>query len=144
MEQYHMVLQRLVAFVISRGRALLIGFVSIALVLIGLGQTASANPNPGIDPLRSPIPKPPIIVRVNCTRHANPTCVPIAISTVRAKITSHFYIDGVERGRANRLYVRVCTAYKLSKGYHSVRVFATDSRGNQADTGAVERAIRCN
>ena len=121
----------------------LIAVVVVLAAAFGLSQTASADPNAlAINPLRSPI-KRAIIVKVNCSSNAMPICVPVALSTIRAKVTSHFYIDGQARGPANRIYRNVCSKYSLSAGYHSVRVSATDSRGNSADTGTRARAIRC-
>jgi hypothetical protein len=127
---------------IHRGLLGVAVFAVLLLAAFSLARTASADPRSFIvDPLRSPI-QGRIIAKVHCSRNRNPTCVAIVISTARAQVTSHFYIDGQEYGTANRIYRKVCTKYSLSTGYHSVRVSATDTRGNIADI-TVANAIRC-
>ena len=105
------------------------------------GDTAQAGALAS-DPLRSPI-RPALTVKLNCGRRVNPNCSPLAVRRPRARVTSQFFIDGVVRGSANRVYLNVCRRFNLSNGSHSARVSARDNQGNTADTGTIANVIRC-
>jgi len=124
-------------------RAAAIGLAAVvAGVVIVFGGNVAEAGRLASDPLRSPV-RPALKVKLNCGRRINPNCAPAAISHGSARVTSQFYIDGVARGPANRVYLRVCHKFNLSDGAHSARVYAEDNKGNSADTGTIENAIRC-
>ena len=124
-------------------RAAAIGPAAVVagMVVVFGGNVAEAG-RLASDPLRSPV-RPALRVKLNCGRRVNPNCAPAAISYGSARVTSQFYIDGVARGPANRVYLNVCRKFNLSDGVHSARVYAENGKGNSADTGTVENAIRC-
>jgi hypothetical protein len=134
-------LQAISTGICQHSRMALAGTTVITFLAVGFGQIANANLSQDIKSLNSPQLQ--MVVTLGCGEDINPTCHPTAVSTLKFKFTGHFYIDGKDLGPANKLYKEVCTEYRLSKGYHSARVYARDTSGNTADTGTIKQAIKC-